>query len=252
MKLVKKIALGFFIYLVFLVVLFPASMAVKLAPIPANTAISGVSGTIWSGSIDSLTVQKRQLEMVRWDLSVASLLMGTVKADISIGSRSSAVNGKAVVAYSFAGLDVSALRFEAPSDFLLGNTRLPFRTEIKGDVSALVDTFEQGLPWCEQLSGKLFLNKVQVTNQFGNYPLGDIALGLSCIDGQVQLATDEKLNGLGLDGSILLADNKMMQVNAKIREVNTQPDDLKKALGFLGKKDSQGYYPITYQGRLPI
>ena len=252
MKLVKRIALGFFIYLVFLVVLFPASMAVKLAPIPANTVISGVSGTIWSGSIDMLSVQKRQLEMVRWDLSVASLLTGTVKADISIGSRSSAVNGKGVVAYSFSGLDISGLRFEAPSDFVLGNARLPFRTKIQGDISALVDSFEQGLPWCEQLSGKLFLNRVQVTNQFGDYPLGDIELGLSCIDGNVQHATDEKLNGLGLEGNIVLADNKMMQVNAKIREVNTQPDDLKKALGFLGKKDSQGYYPITHQGRLPI
>jgi general secretion pathway protein N len=251
-KLVKKIALGFFIYLVFLVVLFPASMAVKLAPIPANVVVSGVSGTVWSGSIDMLSVQKRQVELVQWDLSVASLFTGTVKADISIGTRSSAVNGKGVVAYSFGGLDVTGLRFEAPSDFLLGNARLPFKTKINGDISALVETFGQGLPWCEQLSGKLFLNKVQVTNQFGNYPLGDIALGLSCIDGNVQLATDEKLNGLGLDGTIVLADNKMMQVNAKIREVNTQPDDLKKALGFLGKKDSQGYYPITYQGRLPI
>ncbi|WP_028767556.1 type II secretion system protein N [Shewanella fidelis] len=252
MKLAKKIALGFVIYLVFLVVLFPASMAVKLAPLPNNVTISGVSGTIWAGSIDMLSVQKRQVEMITWDLDVLSLFTGTVKADVVIGSRASAVNGKGTVAYSMSGLDVSGLRFEAPSSFLLGRTNLPFRTKINGDLSVLVDNFEQGLPWCEQLSGKLFLNQVKVTNQFGKYPLGDIALGLACLDGKVELTTDEKLNGLGLDGTIVLADNKMVQVNAKIREVNTQPDDLKKALSFLGKKDSQGYYPITYQGRLPI
>ncbi|WOT05176.1 type II secretion system protein N [Shewanella youngdeokensis] len=252
MKLVKRIALGIFIYVVFLVVLFPASVAVKLAPIPSNIVISGVSGTIWSGSIDLLTIQKRQVEMVHWDLNISALFTGTAEANISIGNRSSAVNGKGVVAYSADGLDVSGLRFEAPSSFILGKTKLPFKTKVSGDISALIDTYTQGIPWCEQLAGKLFLNTVKVTNQFGHYPLGDIALGLSCIDGNVQLATDEKSNDLGLDGSIVLVDKKMMQLNAKIREVNTQPEDLKKALSFLGKKDSQGYYAITYQGRLPI
>lgn len=252
MKLVKKIALGFFIYLVFLVVLFPASIAVKLAPIPANTVISGISGTVWSGSIDTLSINQRQLEAIRWNLNIIPLLTGTAKAEISIGNRSSAINGKGVVAYSLSGLDISGLRFEAPSEFLLGRTRLPFKTQIQGELSLLVDNFAQGEPWCERLLGKLFLNKVQVTNQFGHYPLGDVALGLSCIDGKVQLMTDETQNGLGLDGAILLANNNMIQVNAKVREVSTQPEDLKKALGFLGKKDSQGYYPITYQGRLPF
>lgn len=252
MNLTKKIILGVVIYLGFIIALFPASVAVKLAPLPNNISVSGVSGTIWSGKIETLSIQRRQLELVQWQLSPWGLLLGKANLDLVIGNRGTAVNGKGLVSLSGSGIDAEGLRFEAPSSFLLGNTRLPFRTEVSGDISLFVDTLQQGIPLCEQLNGKLFLNTVQVKNQFGNYPLGDIELGLSCEDGNVKVRSDEQMNQLGFDGTVLVKAEKMVQVSAKIKETASQPADLKKALAFLGKKDSQGYYPISYQGRLPL
>ncbi len=69
MNLTKKIILGVVIYLGFIIALFPASVAVKLAPLPNNISVSGVSGTIWSGKIETLSIQRRQLELVQWQLS---------------------------------------------------------------------------------------------------------------------------------------------------------------------------------------
>ncbi|GIU19378.1 type II secretion system protein N [Shewanella colwelliana] len=252
MSLVKKVLIGVAVYLVFLIALFPASLAVKLAPLPKNIVISGVSGTIWSGNIDALTVQKRQLELIQWQLSPWGLLLGKANLDLVIGNRASVANGKGFVSLSMSGVDASDLRFEAPSDFLIGNARLPFRTKVDGHFSLMVQTLEQGLPWCEQLVGKLFVQGLQVNNQFGQYPLGDMAVGLSCVDGNIKIASDETMNPLGLTGHALLKADKQIQVTAKVRETDAQPNDLKQALSFLGKKDSQGYYPITYQGRLPI
>ena len=252
MNLTKKIILGVAIYLVFMVALFPASIAVKLAPLPSNISLTGVSGSIWSGKVETLNIQGRQVEQAQWTLSPWSLFLGEAKLDFVIGNRASAVNGKGLVTVSMSGIDVKGLRFEAPSSFLLGKARLPFRTVINGDVSLFVDTLQQGAPWCEQLNGKVFLNHVQVKNQFGNYPLGDIELGLSCEDGNIKVRSDEEMNKLGLDGTVLVKADKMVQVSAKIKETSSQPADLKKALAFLGKKDSQGYYPISYQGRLPF
>lgn len=251
MSLIKKIILGLVIYLVFLIALFPASLAVRLAPLPANISIAGVEGSVWSGSIETVSLPQRQLEQIRWDLSPWSLLLGKVKADVQIGSRGTAVNGKGTVSWSLSGISAKGLRFEAPDNFLIGNARLPFKTVIGGEVSLIVETLEQGLPWCEQLTGKLFLNHTEVKNQFGEYPLGDIELGLSCIDGKVQLQTSESQNQLGLSGTLQLAAEKQVIVTAKIKETDGQPEDLRKSLAFLGKKDSQGYYPISYQGRVP-
>lgn len=251
MSLVKKIVIGVLVYLVFLIALFPASVAVRLAPLPKNISVSGVSGTIWSGSADWISVQQRQLELVQWQFNPWGLFLGKVNLDLVIGNRASAVNGKGFVSLSMSGIDAKGLRFDAPSRFLIGNTRLPFRAEVEGNFSLIVQQLEQGKPWCEQLSGKLFAQQLQVNNQFGKYPLGDVEVALSCVDGNIKVMTDETMNALGLTGNALIKANKQLQLTAKIKETQAQPKDLKQALTFLGQKDSQGYYPISYQGRIP-
>jgi len=249
-NLAKKILIGAAIYLMFLVALLPADIALRFAPLPSSVSVSGASGTIWFGSIESITYGKRQLEQVTWQLSPWELLLGKAKLDLVIGNRDSAVNGKGKLMITMSGIDVQDLRFEAPSRFLIGNARLPFRTKVAGNISLFVDHLEHGMPWCEQLQGKIFLDGVSVNNQFGDYPLGDIELGLSCDNGQVKIVSDESKNKLGFSGVVLLQTDKVVQLTAKIKQVVSQPKDLQQALVFLGKHDSQGYYPISYSGRI--
>ncbi|MCU8017572.1 type II secretion system protein N [Shewanella sp. SM72] len=251
MSLIKKVIIGVLIYLIFLVVLFPAKIAIALAPLPANISVSGVSGSIWSGSIETLSMPQRQVEQVRWDLSPWALFLGKVKVDFQVGSRATPVSAKGLISWSMGGLSAQGLRFEAPDSFLLGNAKLPFKTEITGEVSLLVETLEQGKPWCEQLSGKLFLNQTNVKNQFGNYPLGNIELGLSCVEGKAQLATDETKNQLGIVGTLQLDEGNMVKVEAKIKETAEQPEDMRESLNILGKRGADGYFPVVYQGRIP-
>ena len=251
MSLIKKVIIGVLIYLIFLVVLFPAKIAIALAPLPANISVSGVSGSIWSGSIETLSMPQRQVEQVRWDLSPWALFLGKVKVDFQVGSRATPVSAKGLISWSMGGLSAKGLRFEAPDSFLLGNAKLPFKTEISGEVSLLVETLEQGKPWCEQLSGKLFLNQTNVKNQFGNYPLGNIELGLSCVEGKAQLATDETKNQLGIVGTLQLDEGNMVKVGAKIKETAEQPEDMRESLNILGKRGADGYFPVVYQGRIP-
>ncbi|WP_335917261.1 type II secretion system protein N [Shewanella chilikensis] len=251
MKLISKIILCVLIYLAFMLALFPARLAVSLAPLPSNLQLGGVSGTIWSGSIDVIKLQQRQLEQLSWDLSPWALLTGKAKLDFQLGSRASAVSAKGQLTLAAGGISAEKLRFEAPAEFLLASSRLPFRTQVSGEVSVLLDTLAQGQPWCEALSGKVFLNRVGIKNQFGQYPLGDIELGLQCVAGQVQLATDEEKNAIGVAGTLLLKANEQLEVKARIRETQAQSEDLKKALPFLGKRNPQGYFPINYNGKIP-
>lgn len=251
MSLIKKIILGVFIYLVFLVVFIPANWVVSIAPLPNNIKVSGVAGTLWQGSADLVSIDRRLIEQVQWDLSPWALFIGQVNVDVQIGSRATAVSGQGDISWSMSGISADNLRFEAPNHFLLGTTKLPFRTKLDGDVSLIVERLQQGTPWCEQLSGKLFLNRIDVKNQFGAYPLGDIALGLQCIDGQVQLNTDESMNKMGIQGTATLGENNYIAVSAKIKPTPNQPKDLTQALSFLGQQDSQGYYPVNYQGTVP-
>ncbi|WP_434939494.1 type II secretion system protein N [Shewanella sp. HL-SH8] len=251
MKLFVKISIAVVVYLIFLIVYLPASLLVSLAPLPNNIQFAGVDGTLWNGKADLVRIDQRQLEQVSWQLSPWALFIGRADIDFKIGTRATAVSSKGSISYSFSGLQVENLRFDAPNSFIVAGARLPFRAQLNGDISLMVEKLEQGLPWCEQLAGKLFLNSTHLTNQFGEYPLGNIALGLNCLDGQVQLTTDEQLNQLGLVGTITLAENNLVKVSAKIKPTAAQPKDLTEALAFLGRQDSQGYYPINYQGAIP-
>ncbi|MGL4938535.1 type II secretion system protein N, partial [Shewanella sp.] len=84
MSVIKKVIIGVLIYLIFLVVLFPAKIAIALAPLPANISVSDVSGSIWSGSIETLSMPQRQVEQVRWELSPWALFLGKVKVDFQV------------------------------------------------------------------------------------------------------------------------------------------------------------------------
>nr|BBG82718.1 general secretion pathway protein N [Shewanella sp.] len=251
MSLFSKIVIGVIIYLVFLLVYLPANWLVSIAPLPNNVAISGAEGTLWQGQASLVTIDQRQIEQVSWQLSPWGLLVGKADIDFKIGNRATPVSGKGSISWSFSGLRANNIRFDLPDSFLLAGARLPFKTQIDGDVSLMVEILEQGKPWCEQLSGKLFLNNTNVKNQYGVYPLGNISLGLSCLDGQLKIATDETQNVLGLTGSAILGESNLVKVSAKIKPTDAQPRDLREALSFLGRQDSQGYYPINYQGVVP-
>ncbi|MCH1925918.1 type II secretion system protein N [Shewanella sp. C32] len=249
MKIFVKVLIAVLLYLVFLVALLPARVVVALAPLPNGVSLAGVSGTLWQGSADTLVADGRQLEQVQWHLSPWQLITATVNLDVTFGGSGSAVTGKGNVSYSPSGIKLNSVKFDAPVSFLVGRNQLPFQTKASGDISLFVQQFEQGTPWCEQLAGKAFLNNIGITNRFGQYPLGDIELALQCVNGQVQLATDDEKNKLGIAGTLSLQDGMKYQLNGRMKVTADQPADLQKALPMLGKADANGFYPLTFSGR---
>ncbi|KFZ36610.1 type II secretion system protein N [Shewanella mangrovi] len=249
MKIFAKVVIAVLLYLVFLLVLLPARVVVALAPLPAGVTLAGVSGSVWHGSADSVVVDGLQFDQLQWQLSPWGLLTGRANVDFQLGNASTAVNGKGSLSLSSSAIKASGLKFDAPVAFLAGKKQLPFRTVASGDISLFVQQFDQGKPWCEQLSGKAFLNNIGIKNQFGQYPLGDIELSLQCIKGQIQLATDDEKNKLGIAGTLLLQDNMRYQLNGRMKLTEQQPADLQKALPLLGKADNNGFYPLKFSGR---
>ncbi|MFQ6372252.1 type II secretion system protein N [Shewanella sp. YIC-542] len=251
MKLFGKIVIGILLYLLFMIMLFPARVAVALMPLPSGVQLGGVSGSLWHGQADVLQIGSRQLERLSWQLQPSSLFTGVVQAQWQLGSRASAVNGKGIISWSSAGIAARQLRLDAPVGFLVGNRRLPFKTVLSGDISLLLDEGHQGQPLCGGLNGKLFLNHIGLNNQFGDYPLGNMAFSLQCVKGQVQLATDDEKNAIGVAGTLLFKDQLQMEVNGRIRRTDGQSRDLQNSLGLLGKPDANGNYPLQYKGRIP-
>ncbi|MCL1077156.1 type II secretion system protein N [Parashewanella spongiae] len=251
MSLFKKILIGGVIYLVFLLALLPAKVALWLMPLPEQVQLSGVEGSVWSGEATSATFENRQFEQIHWDINPWPLALGQLSIELKVGSKATAFSTKGHVLVTSSGVSLSDMNIESSNGFLIGNTRMPFRTKVGGDVSLFIDDFVQGLPLCEQLTGKLFLHNLQVNNQFGDFPLGEFELNLGCKDGQIALNGDERHNKLGLSGSVLFGENNRYRIQAKIKPIAEQPEDIRNSLNLLGQPDNQGYYKISFAGALP-
>lgn len=234
-----------------MLVLFPARTAINLAPLPKGVEVIGVTGSLWSGQAEQIVLPHRQLSNVSWTLEPWLILLGKLQLNLVIGEPSSTINGKGLVTVSWAGVEINNVKFEAPTQFLLAGTSLPFKTQLVGELSFLLPTFVQGEPWCEQLTGKVFANNIELSNQFGHYPLGELTLALACQEGDILITSDESMNQLGFNGSLKVKQHNHIEIDAKIRETDSQPKELQKALVFLGQKDSQGYYPLFYSGSIP-
>ena len=250
-SLLKKIIICVFVYITFMVILFPARVALSFAPIPKNVVVSGVDGTIWNGHIENIAIGQRVLDDVSWKIKPWGFLAGKLSLDLKVGNRAKDVNGKGLIDITTSGINASKLRFEIPTNFIMGQTRLPFQTKVFGSLNLIVPEYTHGKPWCDTLNGKIFLDKIAVKNQFGNFPLGDITFGLSCQKGDVKLIANEAENQIGLKGQVILKAANKIEVKAFIRESDKQPADLKQIFQFLGKPNAEGYYPLVYSGVIP-
>ncbi|SHI20584.1 type II secretion system protein N [Ferrimonas marina] len=249
MRFLKYGLVGLAVYLLFLLVTLPMAWVWKLAPVPSGVELNGLQGSVWKGQAAQLKVADRTLEQLSWELYPSRLLMG--QAALSFRVDGTDVQGQGDVRYGLGGLDAEGLRFSAPIGWLVGDARLPLRTQLAGNVTLNLSRLEQGEPWCEQLNGRLLVDALDVRNQFGHYPLGNMAGSLGCQQGNVQLLLDGAENQIGVEGQALLLANNQVEVDALIRETDNQPQDLRQALQFLGKPNADGAYPITYNGALP-
>ncbi|WP_299495842.1 type II secretion system protein N [uncultured Shewanella sp.] len=251
MSLTKKIIIGLFIYLIFLVATLPATFVARFVELPKGLSVADLSGSVWAGQINSITFEGRQLDTLKWDFSPWRLLLGQAQVNFTLGERNTPINAKGLVRASFSGMYLEDFRFEAPIPALLGNKALPLRSKVNGDISLFIKEFDSGKPWCEALSGTAIINQAKLNNQFGDYPLGNVSFALACVNGNIELKTDDKMNHLGLVGSLIIQDKNRVAIDAKMKETPEQPADLKKMLSQFGAKDSQGYYTLNYKGAIP-
>ncbi|RLV60775.1 type II secretion system protein N [Parashewanella curva] len=239
------------VYLIFLVVLMPVSVVMRFVTLPPQVQVTGVGGSIWQGSIDTVQAYGRQVEQVEWTIHPYSLLTGTLNVDVKIGTRNSAIYAKTKLQLTRSTMNLTDLMLQTDSKTLVGDTRLPLRSKVAGDITLGISEFTYGQPWCEALSGNLQLHGLEVNNQFGDFPFGSFRLGLDCDQGEVIVTTSEKDNQIGVSGRLWLKANNQVQLQAKIKPTASMPASVRDNLNYLGQADPQGAYPLTYSGRIP-
>ena len=73
------------LYLLFLLVLAPAAWWLKLVTLPPQVQLGPVSGTLWQGQIQAVSLNGYVLQQVNWQLKPWALFTGKLALSLDIG-----------------------------------------------------------------------------------------------------------------------------------------------------------------------
>jgi len=225
-----------------LVIMFPARVAYRLASNPL-IAMSGIEGTVWSGSAREFSTNGVYLRDLSWDMQPLSLLGGKAAYAIS-GSPVSGffeskvaigLGGKLVLSELTASLPLAMFESAAKIQGIRGTASLQFeRLEITGGRATAMD---------------------------GNINVGDLVVPLvsrSSLGGYRAefftqnngvVASVEDTDGvIDLAGSLQLNADKSYAFIGQIAAKSSTPDDLARQMRYLPKGDKAGQREIRLEG----
>ncbi len=248
----KKFAItGVFLltYVFFLIVTLPATLLMSQLPLPKNISISGVTGSVWQTEIAQLTIGKNVVEKVSTKLSFWSLFTLTPRLAINFGdSFSAGPEGELILALSQESAEITDLTLLIKANDVAQQLALPLPITAKGDVELNIASVEIDLKknnQCISAKGMAAWSKAGVVALEQNIKLGNFNADISCENGALALVISDK-NDLGLTFNAYVRQGGRFSGNGYLKPGVKFPQTLNNVLPFLGKKDNQGRYRLSF------
>jgi hypothetical protein len=244
-------------YLIVILVLLLAIGAVLFWRLPADFAyrqgarmlgpvvLSGVSGTLWNGHADGISVFGRDLGEIDWRMAKGAVLRGRIAADVRIQGNDVDAAGT-VERESSSDLTLHDLRFRFPAEMLAPLLGVP-DLELRGAISGVVAdaTLRAGVPvaatgnarWSEAgVAGSAVAHFADIVGEFAAQPDGSIA-GTAHDDGSGHLSVDATFRA-ALTG---------YEIDARLAARDGDPD-VQQALRGIGEPQPDGSTKIVLRG----
>lgn len=238
------IIVGVLIFVIGLIVTFPARVAVSLLP-PSGIAISGIEGTIWRGSAREASVTGIYLRDIKWRSLPLALLTGRLAYRVEATPVSGFVDTRLSV-----GLDrrlhLSELTAAIPLDLfsnaigvpgLQGNASLNFeRVELVDGLAIAADGVMQVANLIVPVVGR---------DSLGSY----IAEFRSQNNGIVASIEDSDAV-IDLAGSLQIRTDRSFQFLAQVVVTAATPEGIRQQLRFLPPPNDRGQQELRLEGIL--
>ena len=248
-------AVFFTSYLVFLIATLPLPWLINKITLPKTIVLSGISGTVWQGSITQLVIKNTanvsKFEQVNTGLSFWSLLSLTPKVELSFGGALLAgPEGKLTLAVSKEQLSLTDVELFLPANEIAQQIILPLPVTAKGEVALYLSQLDISLTEqkCQQANGDINWSRAGLVAMEQNIKLGKLKAGIACEKGELVVKLAPK-NDLGLSFSTYIsAKNGRLKVSGKgyLTPSDKFPHQLKSALPFLGNPDNKGRYRLGF------
>ena len=235
---------GLLVFATVLIVSFPARVAYRWFA-PPDLSLSGISGSIWSGSAAEGLAGGAYIRDITWRLRPADLLTG--KLAFSTTSRPASGSMETDVAVGIDGsLTLSNLEGSVPLDLVHPAFQ---RAGISGDLSMQFEklVLRNGLP--VDVSGNVTVKNMYAPALSAG-TLGDYRAQLVTNEGAVS-GTVEDLSGvLDVIGTIAISPDRSYSLVGDVAAQPGAPPSIEQQLRFLGSADDRGFRQFRFEGQL--
>lgn len=240
----RLIKIGLLVFIVGLIVLFPARVAYRWFA-PPEVVIGGISGTVWSGRASEATAYGTYFRELTWRIRLLDL----IKARIGYAVESKLASGffESNVSVSIAGtLRASELQANLP---LSSMQSIPALSGISGSVSANFAELEvtSGMP--TTVSGSLEISGLTLP-LVSRGPIGGFKAEFFTQDDGVAASIEDTNAVIDLAGSLQLSQDGTYQLLAHLTATDDTPAPIRQQLQFLGSANERGQHELRLEGQL--
>ena len=235
---------GIVLFLVFLVALLPARVAIGWVAPPGIT-LAGVSGTVWSGSAAQLGVNGRLVGRLQWRDGSILAFIGRPAWDIELERSDGFLRGRIGLAPG-GRMKASALEGATSLPALRGLVPVG---QVDGNVSLRLDEFALDGGQLERIDGRVVIDAVRPPG-LRDGTLGTIAVRFPAAEDTPLTGTIEVDGGpiRVVDARIQLQPDGSYEVGGRIAATPDAPREVNEALRYMGSPDADGYRPFSFAG----
>lgn len=253
-RLLSWLALGASIFTLVLLANFPAATALKLVTMPKMVSLTGVSGTVWNGRAESLTLKQFTAYEVEWQLAFLPLLTGTAELTVSAGQNPSSqiqLDGLLQIQdpRQWQATDV---RFSLPAQLINAFKPLPFKTKLQGQLRGFVATAVSDQPWCQQLDADLVWQEAAISSTYLKpaLQLKNVEAKLGCDKGELTARVKDPQRVFGMDLALRLDKQRHLFADGSIKPAEKLPKSVAQGMIFFAQPESDGSYTVRFDTQL--
>lgn len=250
MKKVGLWLLGIFAYVVFTLVMTPASWWLKLVTLPPAVELGPVAGTLWSGTVQGVSVQPLYIPVLKWQLDLSTLWRGQLGVNLEGGSLRDDHYPYFQLNAALTPNRITVLpsNLRLPVAGILPNIQLPMPADASGSIVLSVSEYQFGQPYCSVLNGKASWQDARFKAPTGWIDLNAIHATLRCDNGSIVLnTTPDNPLALQVQAEVLAESYK---IAGTLKPDASMPKEVHQAMQFVGQPDGNGNFPIDLQGRI--
>lgn len=242
---------GLVIYLLVLVLLFPADRAFSLVRDRVNLPLQlyQLDGRIWGGHIGSLRAAGITLNDVDWRLHVLPLLAGRIEAGLAVSADQTPlrfVAGRHLDGNLYVHDDGASLPV-ADIERLLN----PQPLGLSGTINLDLDDIHVAAGRLAGVNGTVTWHQAGIGEPV-NITVGDLVATLATKDNVIQATVKDNGGPLAVDGLLLLMPDNSYRLTMTLVAKDKSRADLRQALMLVGNPNRDGKVTLSRRGRLDM